>query len=280
MSSENSILIYGGEETASAIAIKLFRSGLNPIIYVNDNEIFLRYNLCFGDAIYQNKKIIEEVTATTIPENLLNNNNNNSYLKKVDSAVKHIIKDLKIPVLHQISFGDAVEIAKSKIIINTLADPLPQVAMEKSQIVIGCYPHHTPGKECHYAIETRLSYQLGDIYSPETQNIPDNREKLHFFKNPFEICTSPIEGVWVAYKSIGEKIKFNESLGKMNEIDIKSPYDGQIWGILHSGKFYAEKTHVAKIYTAFPSENYRYFSFQENAVAGAALEVILRFINT
>lgn len=278
MSIENSILIYGGGEIASAIAIKLFRSGLNPLLYVKENEIFLRHNLCLGDAIYQNQKIIEDITATTIPEDLLNIDNNNSYGEKVGNAIQYLIKDRKIPILHQISFDEAVEISKTKIIINTLSENPSQHNLDNSQ-VIGFYPYHSPGKDCHFAIETRLNYRLGEIYTPETQNIPEERDEHYFFKNPFEFCTTPIEGVWVAHKSIGENIKYNESLGKMNEIEIKSPYDGQIWGIVHSGKFYAAKTPIAKIYTALPTENYRYYGFQENAIAGGMLETVMRLMN-
>jgi xanthine dehydrogenase accessory factor len=278
MNKKDQILICGGGEIASAMAIKLFRSGLNPVIYVAENEVFLRHNLCLGDAIYQNQKIVEDITATTIPENLLNIENNNSYPEKINSVLQHIIKDRKIPIVHQISFAEAIEIADPQIIINTLAETLEAVDFDNTSIIIGCYPYHFPGKNCNFAIETRLNYQLGEIYTPETQNIPDDRDEIIFFKNPFDVCTTPIEGVWVTYKSIGEKIKYNEPLGKMDEIEIKSPYDGQIWGIVHSGKFYAAKTPIAKIYTGLPSENYRYFSFQENAIAGAGLESAMRIL--
>jgi xanthine dehydrogenase accessory factor len=276
MNERDPILICGGGEIASSIAIKLFRSGLNPVIYVTENEIFLRHNLCLGDAVYQDQKTVGDITATTIPEDLLNIDKTNSYPEKINSALQHVVKDRKIPILHQISLEDALEIAKPKIIIHTLSQEDPPITTNDSSIMIGCFPHHLPGKDLHFAIETRLNYRLGEIYTPETEDVPDDRDEHQFFKNPFEICTTPIEGVWVTYKSIGEKIKYNEPLGKMDEIEIKSPYDGQIWGIVHSGKFYTAKTTIAKIYTGLPTENYRYFSFQENAIAGAALETVLR----
>ena len=133
MSIENSILIYGGGEIASAIAIKLFQSGFKPIMYVNENEIFLRHNLCLGDAVFQNQKTVGDVTATTISEDLLNIDNNNSYMEKIDTAVHYIIKDRKIPVLHQISFEELIEVTETKIIINTLTETPSQVNLNQSQ---------------------------------------------------------------------------------------------------------------------------------------------------
>jgi len=279
MNKENTILIYGGDETASAIALKLFNSILNVVMYVSADEVFLRHNLCFGDAISQNQKAIGNVTSVTIPEDLMASDNNNSFWEKIRGATQHIIKDRKIPVLHEIAIAEALKAISPKIIINTLQPDALKLALEDITYVIGFYPHHSPGKDCHLAIETRLNYRLGEIYNPETQDTSDSKSELLFFKDPFAICSTPIEGVWVALKEIGEKVKYNDPLGKINDIEIRSPYDGQIWGIVHSGRYYAAKSSIAKIYTGLPSENYRYFSFRENAIAGGALEAVFKMLN-
>ena len=279
MNKENTILIYGGDETASAIALKLFNSILNVVMYVSADEVFLRHNLCFGDAISQNQKAIGNVTSVTIPEDLMASDNNNSFWEKIRGATQHIIKDRKIPVLHEIAIAEALKAISPKIIINTLQPDALKLALEDITYVIGFYPHHSPGKDCHLAIETRLNYRLGEIYNPETQDTSDSKSELLFLKDPFAICSTPIEGVWVALKEIGEKVKYNDPLGKINDIEIRSPYDGQIWGIVHSGRYYAAKSSIAKIYTGLPSENYRYFSFRENAIAGGALEAVFKMLN-
>lgn len=279
MNKENTILIYGGDETASAIALKLFNSILNVVMYVTADEVFLRHNLCFGDAISQNQKAIGNVTSVTIPEDLMASDNNNSFWEKIRGATQHIIKDRKIPVLHEIAIAEALKAISPKIIINTLQPDALKLALEDITYVIGFYPHHSPGKDCHLAIETRLNYRLGEIYNPETQDTSDSKSELLFLKDPFAICSTPIEGVWVALKEIGEKVKYNDPLGKINDIEIRSPYDGQIWGIVHSGRYYAAKSSIAKIYTGLPSENYRYFSFRENAIAGGALEAVFKMLN-
>jgi len=279
MDRETTVFIYGGNEIASAIALKLFNSNLNVVLFVTANEIFLRHNLSFGDATFQNQKTIDNVTAMTIPEDLLANTNNNSTLQKVKDAAEYIIKDRKIPVLHQGSLDEALKAMTPKIVVNTMASEASEMEFESETCVVGLYPDHSPGKDCHFAIETRLNYRLGEIYNPETQDVSGVKSEPHFFKDPFSLCPTPIEGVWVALKEIGEKTKYNDPLGKMNDIEIRSPYDGQIWGIAHSGRHYAAKSTIAKIYTGLPSENYRYFSFRENAIAGGVLEAVLRILN-
>jgi xanthine dehydrogenase accessory factor len=279
MNKETPIFIYGGNEIASAIALKLFNSRVNVVLYVTADEAFLRHNLCFGDAIFQNQKTIENVTAVTIPEDLMASTNNNSLLEKVKDATDYIIKDRKIPVLNQISLDEALEAITPKIVVHTMPTDAPGMELESEAHVIGLYPDHSPGKDCHFAIETRLNYRLGEIYNPETRDISAIKSELHFLKDPFSLCPAPIEGVWVALKEIGEEIKYYDPLGKINDIEIRSPYDGQIWGIVHSGKYYAAKSTIAKIHTGLPSENYRYFSFRENAIAGGVLEAVLKILN-
>jgi hypothetical protein len=200
MSKEETILIYGGDEIASAIALKLFNSKLNVVIYVTADEVFLRHNLCFGDATAQNQKTIGNVTSVSIPEELMANDNNDSFREKIRVATLHIIKDRKIPVLHELPIAEALKAISPKIVINTILPDASELALEDTTYVIGFYPNHSPGKNCHLAVETRFNYRLGEIYPPEAQNIPEDREEHHFFKNPFEICTTPIEGIWVALK--------------------------------------------------------------------------------
>lgn len=274
MKASRPILVCGGNSSASAIALRFFNSGLKTIIYVEPDEIFLRHNLCFGDAVYQNKKIIEDVTAEIISEDLIKTDATGSYLEKINNAIDYTLKDRKIPVIHLLSFTDIVQIINPGIVINTL----PQNIQLNSATVLGCYPHHIPGIDCNIAVETRLNYRLGAIYYPETQSISEEKADLHFFKIPFEYCSIPIEGVWIALKEIGETIRYNEALGKIDEVEIRCPYDGQIWGIAHSGKIYPQKTRITQIYTGPPTENFRHFSFRENAVAGGFLEAVLRIL--
>lgn len=275
MNRENPILICGGDETASAIALKLFNSGLNVVMYVTADELFLRHNLCLGDAIFQNQKTVENATSITLPEDLMASEENRNLPEKIKVAADHIIKDRKIPLLHQISIEQALKAISASIVINASPSGASELPGDSAH-VIGFYPNHSPGKHCHLAIETRLNYRLGEIYHPGTQDISNLQSEQHFFKDPFSICSTPLEGIWVALKEIGEKINYNDPLGKINDIEIRSPYDGQIWGIAHSGKYYPAKTSIAKIYGGLPSENYRYFSFRENAIAGAALEAVLK----
>lgn len=280
MKSTNPILILGGNELASAIALKLYNARLEPAIYVPADEIFLRHNLCFGDAVFQNRKTIEGVTAETLPEELMIEEGGNSYLEKAKNAIQYLIRDRKIPVLTHNSDVDARSLLDPPVIVSTLTDgdktTRTMGGVEPGQpLIIGCYPHYVPGKNCDWAVDTRLNYRLGQVYHQPVDESKVTEVDIRLFKNPFEHCTIPLEGVWVALKEIGEPVKYNEALGKIDEVEIRSPYDGQIWGIAHSGRIYPPKAAIAQIYTGPKTEDYRYYGFRENAIAGGVLEAVL-----
>lgn len=72
-------------------------------------------------------------------------------------------------------------------------------------------------------------------------------------------------------------MRYNEALGKVNDIEIRSPYDGQIWGICHSGRFMPARSRVAQIYQGPASDAYRDLGFREKAIARAMLEAVLSY---
>lgn len=271
------ILICGGNRDASAIALKLYRSGYPILIFTHPDESYLRYNLSFGDAVHRGQKVINGITAEILSARALEDPTGKSLPEKIRNAALFLLKDRKIPVLNQLSIQETLEIFQPSVVFNILPPGTISLKMGDVPLLIALYPDHVPGVDCDLSIEGRLNYHLGEIYLPDSI-IPVKTEfDTHLFKNPFAECPTPIEGVWITHKKIGDEIHFNEALGSIGEIEIRSPYDGQIWGLAHSGRFVAARCSVALIYQGFPTDAVRSFGFWHHAVAGAALEAIQRF---
>jgi xanthine dehydrogenase accessory factor len=270
------VCICGGNEIATAAALKLFESGHQVLMLVHPDENLLRYHLCLGDALYQGQKTVENVTAMLLPEDKLNDNPEDSYSEKFLETLIFLFKDRKIPVVRFDEMDMVLGQLKPQIIINTYSSKNSTVTIDLAPLVIGLYPLHQPGIQCHFAVEMRLNYFLGRMYSPDSP-IPEEPVDNPFFKDPFAFCHSPLEGVWLSLKAIGDPICYNEAIGKIGGIEIRSPYEGQLWGLAHSGKIIAPKTNIALIFQGQPGEQFRYLGFRENAVAGGILEAIRRY---
>lgn len=278
MTNVSPVLIIGGGEIASAAALKIFNSGRRVVLYIDTREIELRYNITFADVVDHGQKTIQNVTASILSEDLLAGSSGQTFTARQREALSYLLSDRKIPVLYDMEFSKLLEVMAPGIVVNTLPS---QTVWESGEhnFIIGMYPTHIPGKNCHLAIETRLNYQLGSIYHSETRDFPAGETDIHIFKNPFSTCPTPIEGNWISLKEIGDGIRYNEALGKINDIEIRSPYDGQIWGLVHSGKFVSAKAAVALIYEGLPNENFRSFGFRNHAIAAGVLEAVLQAEN-
>ncbi len=276
MSTPTKILICGGNEIASATAVKLQNCGFEVLVAASEDENLLRYHLCLGDTLMQGQKILENATATVLADDLLGDPGQKDPAEKFLRAVYFAFRDRSIPVIPLTDLSLARSAFAPQIIVNFYSPHLAPVSIDDAPLVVGTFPGHTPGSDCHVAVETRLSFHLGRIYSP-SHNIPEDDSERIFFTNPFAYCKSPLGGVWLALKSIGEPVRYNEPLGRVDDIEIRSPHNGQIWGLTHSGKFIAPHCQIALIYLGAPGDHYRYLGFRETCIAGGVVEAVLHF---
>ncbi len=282
METKNVVLILGGNEVASAIALRLHTAGIPVMVWIPEEESYLRYNLCFGAVQFLEKRTIEGVEGTQLPEDWMERSTG-SVTEKLEHSVHQLWLDKKIPVLVNIPleyFEEWIPQAVIETRIPAENEEGPKdvpMALPFETRTIGLVPYHLPGRHVTAAVETRLNYHLGRVYFDVREVPRAPRLDTHFFHLPFETIHTPIEGVWLALKEIGDTIAFNEPLGKVNDIEIRSAEDGQVWGIAPSGRFVAAGQSIALVFKGRSSEDFQYFSFQDRAIANGVLRALEQF---
>ncbi len=273
------VLIFGGDEVASAIAMQLTNAGVFVAMLVRANDFYLRHNLCFGMAQYREQHRIGDRVASQLPEDWMEAGG--SFPEKLKQALQHLWLDKKIPVLVDIPL-DYLEGNIPAVVVETRLpvgqDPaeISSPALPFDAPTIGLAPYHLPGRQVNAAVETRLNYHLGRVYLDVREVPRAPRLDTHFFHLPFETIHTPIEGLWVGLKEIGDTVAFNEALGKVNDIEIRSTEDGQVWGIAPSGRFVAAGQSVGIVFKGRQTTDYQFFSFQERAIAAGVLNAYYR----
>lgn len=266
------ICIIGVNEVATAAAISCYHSGRKVWLYSRDGDLPLRYHVTFAEALHQDAKTVENVTASLIPPELLSEQSGTP-AERLAAATRYLWQDRKLPLLYQVDFETAREALQPEVIIDAgPGEPVSRI--DQAPLVIGLHPRHRAGEHCHLTVAGELNYHLGRICRPGDE-LPPPAPDTHFFNDPFAYCQIPLEGLWVALKSPGDTVRYNEALGKVNDIEIRSPYDGQIWGICPSGRFLPARSKVAQIYQGPAGDAYRDLGFREKAIARAMLEAVL-----
>jgi xanthine dehydrogenase accessory factor len=275
MKSSKFIPIIGGGEFASAIAFYLWKAHIPTVMAISEYESHLRRPVCFGEAAKTGRKQIEDVTAILVTSDHLARYEKESLTGKWQKVFQFHQENNNIPLFLLEELPEFLEILKPEVLIQTLISGDSNFSIDTASFVIGLYPYHQPGADCHAAVETRLNHWLGSVYHQSPQEYPEI--DLHLFRRTFNQVNSPLEGVFVATKEIGEEIEVNEALGTIQNIEIRSPYKGQVWGLVHSGKIVFPKQPLALIYDGKSDREFTAFDFRQRAVAGAVLKEIFHF---
>jgi hypothetical protein len=269
------VVVCGGAPLASAIIMRLYNSGFSVICVDQPDSTFLKSHLSFGAALINGTTIIENITGESISPFNAPYPGEDVDDKQTGITINRELNDRKIPVVSLSWYRHICRAVVPYLIVNCLPHS-DFINLNDAELIFGILPFHVPGKDCHIAIEARHTYQMGRYYTPNCQIPPEIGTP--FFKTPFADCQTPISGEWVALKNIGDPILYNEPLGKVNGIEIRSAYDGQIWGLRQSGLNTPVKGVIAQIFLGPPNDAYRFYNYRENAVAGAVLDAMLHFM--
>jgi hypothetical protein len=271
-------LVLGGGAIGSAIAIDLFHIKVPTAIVLGSTNIELRRNISFADTFELGKKMIHNILATFIsPEDLSIKKETPEGISELWlKAIDYHIHNRSIPVWKKGEFIQYLDKLQPQVIINTAQYDFPEISLQDAPLVLGLYPFHKPGIDCHFSIESRYNYWMGEIYSeipPPTKEID-----FSFFRNPFEEIKAPLTGTFLALRPIGHPIKVNQAIGKIDQIEIRSPYQGEIWGILHSGKIVEKGQPLARIYETHSNFAFENFGFNHRIISGAILKKVVKFL--
>ncbi len=261
----NVVLIRGGGDLASGVALRLHRAGVRVLITELAQPLAVRRTVSFAEAIYRGEITIEGLTARRA--------------ENPDHA-HAILEAGEIPVLIDpnaeiILHPSDVPIGTS-FILHTLVDARltkhPHDAdMHAAPLVIGLGPGFVPGENCHAAVETKRGHTLGRVSwdtSPETDTGQPEGD-------PARVLRSPTDGMLQTYVEIGEHVAAGQPLAAVAGEPVTAPFSGVLRGMLHTG---LGVTRGMKIGDVDPRNDPRYcylISDKALAIGGGVLEAIL-----
>jgi len=262
---ELSIGIKGAGEMASAIAWRLYMANLRKIFMMEiPFPLAVRRGVCFCEAVHDGCKTVEGVEAA-----------------KADSAddVRRIWNEGKIALLVDPGWTSPGKLRPDVIVDAIVAKKNLGTTRRDAGVVIGLGPGFVAGGDVHMVIETNRGHNLGRIITSGSAEadtgIPGDiggytRER---------VLRAPAGGVFRAAKTIGQMVKTGEIVGEVAGKEIRAAIDGVIRGLIRPDIEVAEGMKLGDI-DPRGDESYCYtISDKARAIAGSALEAILRTCN-
>ncbi len=215
------IILRGGGDLASGVALRLHRAGFQIIILELEKPLSVRRTVSFSEAVYGDTHTVEGVTARLVSA----------------EQVQATLEAGEIPVLID---PDAHFIRNGKIkdpfvidarLMKTPAEPLGiEVPLH-----IGLGPGFTAGENCHAVIETRRSHTLGRVLWSGTAQ-PDSGQPEG---DPRRVLRAPTDGMLIQHVQIGEHVEEGQLIAEIKsetenrQSKIISPFTGILRGLIH-----------------------------------------------
>jgi xanthine dehydrogenase accessory factor len=257
------VLIRGGGDLASGVALRLHRVGIQVVISELPQPLAVRRMVSFAEAIYSEVTEVEGVTAQKVED------------PADTSSVWQILSQGRIPVV----VDPAVK-------VNTWLHPpvLVDARMKKSvegalpdavKLFIGLGPGFIAGDNCHVVIETNRGHMLGRVIwdgAPQSDTgVPDRVGE----KQEERVLRAPVDGVLRAMAQIGDHLEGGDLVAEIAGHDIQAPFSGVLRGLLYSGVKIRKGVKIGDI---DPRDDARYCSMVSDkslAIGGGVLEAIL-----
>jgi xanthine dehydrogenase accessory factor len=257
------ILLRGGGDLASGVALRLYRAGLPVVISELEQPLAVRRAVSFAEAVYEGTHSVEGVMARLVEQGQLS--------AALEASEIPVIIDPNADILSLLPFLIVIDAR----LIKQTPSPLPA----EVPLHIGLGPGFHAGRDCHAVLETRRSHTLGRVYwQGPTQ--PDSGQPEG---DPRRVLRAPSDGVVLAKAKIGEHLKEGDVVAVINEqlaVDgeeypVISPLSGVLRGIIRDGLHVTKGLKIGDVDPRDDASACYLVSDKALAMGGGVLEAIL-----
>jgi xanthine dehydrogenase accessory factor len=261
------ILIRGGGDLASGVALRLWHVGLKILMTEHPKPLAVRRLVSFAEAVYRGKFSVEGVTAHLVHDigeiEVVQRNSQIPIL--VDPDCNRILSSTQYSL---VALVDARMIKKS-----------PSLSIDAAPLVVGLGPGFVAGENAHAVVETNRGHFLGRVLwkgAPEADTGIPGTIGQH---RDDRVLRAPCDGQFKTKIKIGEQVTQGQLIAVIGDQKITAPFNGNLRGLLHDGIYIKQGMKVGDV---DPRNDPRFASLVSEkslAIGGGVLEALLTFPN-
>lgn len=212
------VLLRGGGDLATGVALRLHRSGIRVAIAELEQPLMVRRTVAFAEAVYAGSTTVEGVTARRV--------------QKVIVA-QAVAEDGEIPVLVDPDLTSLPTLAPAALIDARMIKRAPGTSLDAAPLIIGLGPGFEAGVNCHAIIETMRGHNLGRVIWNGTALADTGVPGTIASQNLDRVLRAPADGRVESEFQIGEEIKKGDQVARVDGKPIVAPFDGVLRGLVH-----------------------------------------------
>jgi xanthine dehydrogenase accessory factor len=253
------LLIRGGGDLATGVAIRLIRSGLRVAVTELPQPLTVRRSVSFAEAVYTGEIIVEGFTARRVED-------------PTDTLrILSIFGKQQIPVLVDPDCSAAKTLHPAVIVDARMTKRPPEPIGYIPQLYIGLGPGFVAGENCQAVVETRRGHTLGRVYfrggpDPDTGQ-PDG--------DPARVLRAPADGELVTHTEICQHVESGQLIAEVSGQQVIAPFAGILRGLLHPGLTVTRGLKIGDIDPRDDPRTCTLVSDKALSIGGGVLEAIL-----
>ena len=257
------ILLLGGGDLASGVAVRLHRSGFRVAVTELPHPLAVRRTVAFAEAIYAGEVQVEEVTGRRV-------NDSSDTLK-----ILRVFAQNQIPVLVDPK-AEVIKSLRPTVVIDARMSKRPSdIGKYSATLVIGLGPGFVAGENCHCVVETNRGHNLGRAIwqgSAESDTgIPDSVLE----RGKERVLRAPVSGIITAHASICDRLEEGQLIAEVSGQLVRAPFDGVLRGLIYPGLAVEAGLKIGDLDPRDDPGLCRQVSDKALAVGGGVLEAIL-----
>lgn len=259
------IVVKSAGEMASAVAWRLYRANMRRICMLDlDDPLCVRRQVSFCTALESGAAVVEGVRAVAARDR-----------DEIESAWR----TQAIAVVRVTDWARIGGLAPDVVIDAILAKRNLGTSKDEAGLVIALGPGFTAGADCHLVIETNRGHDLGRIIAcgsaePNT-GIPGDIAG----HTDERVLRAPVAGTFQSQRAIGDVVRRNDVVGRVAGHAVTARLDGMLRGLIRSGTAVSAGLKLGDIDPRGEREHCHTISDKARAIAGAALEAVMRHCN-
>ena len=216
------VLIRGGGDLATGVAVRLYHSGLSVVISELAQPLTVRRMASFSEAVYTGEATVEGISARRI-------NDLEDTLR-----VLQVLSKGRIPVLVDPEARAATLLHPSVIVDGRMLKRPPEPLRHNAKLYLGLGPGFTATDNCHAAIETQRGSWLGRVIWQGSPRQDTGIPEAVAGQADSRVLRAPVDGIFVARVQIGEQLAAGQLVAEVGGQPVYAPFQGVLRGLLHS----------------------------------------------
>lgn len=255
------VVIRGGGDLASGIALRLYRSGMRVVICETAEPTSIRRTVCFSEAVRLGETTVEGVAARLAAE----------------KDVPDLLRQGVIPVLIDPEGRCIRSLTPDAVVDAILAKRNLGTHIDMAPIVVAAGPGFTAGEDCHAVVETMRGHYLGRVIYQGSALPNTNIPGLIGGYAGERVLRAPADGVFQGVKQIGSHVEAGEIAGYVAGEPMVCMISGTLRGLLADHVAVKKGMKSGDVDPRCQPDHCLCASDKALAVGGGVLEAILHF---